>query len=485
MIRFYLDSNVFRYVKEGHPSFDPQLSETMNALKGKILYLFSDAHLDDLQESPAAFRDIDLKIIGDYCGDNYFMWDPIERKVVFEAITPMEAFYHKDYQASKAMLQDPFNIDQLFKDLGTEPEVQLIKDALQAFWDSPASIPTNEADVAKMTPNQKEWYDKIMPGFKSNMTVGEMMKSISPFSGKLLNDSREVHALRRFIATYMDRSQFSYDKWGLEFDERFRKVSGGKSFLEMIDSMILEDKKNDTEMRFNYAFTYLEMFNITQERTGKRKKKAKRFDFQSLYRDAHHAYIGSYCDYFITDDTGLHQKAHVIYQLMDIKTKVLTSKEFANMKSIILANEDSYATFNAALINDLGAASTVSQEQDIQSGAIFTTYATAHPYFNYFNRLQVVTSEKAWIGRFFVDRTRPEGSLMKRELELVLRKILAILGTDDENLGELKPDEKLKSNNEIRTWKLGEITFILAGYLEENSRATLCLEFAAPVPTPS
>ena len=79
MLRVYFDSNIFRALKKGN-QFNKNLFEVTNSLKGKLVYCFSDAHLDDLKGSLEEYRKTDLSLMEDYVQDNYFSYNPISKK---------------------------------------------------------------------------------------------------------------------------------------------------------------------------------------------------------------------------------------------------------------------------------------------------------------------------------------------------------------------------------------------------------------------
>ena len=60
MMRIYCDSNIYRYLNSAHPSHSAELLNLFEILKDKILFTFSDAHLDDLKDSVKEYAEKDL-----------------------------------------------------------------------------------------------------------------------------------------------------------------------------------------------------------------------------------------------------------------------------------------------------------------------------------------------------------------------------------------------------------------------------------------
>ena len=111
MFRFYLDNNIFQLIKSPHPSFNQSLLNLMNELKGKVLFCFSDAHLEDLKGSVKSYRDEDLLLMEQYVGDNYFSTDINQHFEIFLA-TPNEAYEGKNFSAVDDFFADPRSLDK-------------------------------------------------------------------------------------------------------------------------------------------------------------------------------------------------------------------------------------------------------------------------------------------------------------------------------------------------------------------------------------
>src|ERR671913_2123074 len=122
MLRVYFDSNIFRALKQGN-QFNKNLFEATNNLKEKLVYCFSDAHLDDLKDSPEEYRRNDLLIMENYVQDNYFSYNPISKHFECLLATPQEAFNSKDYEAYDNAIKNPFDFDDIFKDIDESPEL--------------------------------------------------------------------------------------------------------------------------------------------------------------------------------------------------------------------------------------------------------------------------------------------------------------------------------------------------------------------------
>lgn len=459
MHRVYCDSNVYRVLKTSHPFFNLELLRAFSDLKDVLLFVYSDAHLDDLKDGTDKDKtDEDLLLIGEYCKDNYFSYSHIGKEKELEILLarPIEAFYSKDYEAENNAIAAGFNTEFLFKDLDDDPQLQGIKTMMNAYLDLPISLFGNNVDTSSFDDKTKALYDKMLPGYSPDMSIGNFINSFMPYGAKLLTDREEFTELRKFSSEYIDGDEFSYKNWGLGFNDKLKESAIGKTFLELIDSSLIDAHKKDPLYKFTYTYSLLETYGIVQERTSK--NKLKKFTYDSLHRDASHAFYASYCDYLVTDDKGLQVKAHILYHLFGIKTEILSSQDFINRRSLWLANEETYASFARSFEHDLKHSFQVLDHTSIGTGRNLKEYKTTHPYFNYFNRYQIITDDEV-VYAFFCRRDNNTNFFLYREIELLIAKLIKTFGVDDNNKGPFNMDEKedLKDDVAIRNWHIGQL----------------------------
>lgn len=463
MDRIYCDSNVFRILKPDHPFQKPELHNTFEELKDKFLFIFSDAHLDDLSESLADYRDKDLEFMGRYVMDNYFSFDHVkEKRFICYLATPKEAFEGKDYEAVRRFEKDPWNFDNLFPDDPENPELNEINKLLKSYFELPIlALGATDYDESKMDEKSKNFMNQVLPGYNSMMSMRELMESASPFSAGLLTDEKKVTELRKYVADYMNRDTYSFEKWGLSFNEKFKETGFGKTFLEMVEGTLGEKQKDDFYLRFTNAYSLLEMYNVTQER--KSGGGLKRFDYSSLNTDAMHAYYASFCDYLVTDDKGLQVKAQILYQIFEIHTKGLSSQDFIDSRSMLMGQEETLSRFTEAMKYDMKHAFMVRDKYSFKSESQITTFKTTHTYFNYFNRFQIIRGQAGSTIVFYCERLGEGNFVMYRETELMVKKLLQTFGRDSEGFGDyaFNPEVKNDAHNDVRKWQVGNLDISL------------------------
>jgi hypothetical protein len=478
MIRIYCDSNIYRYLNPKHPSYNNELKDVFDSLKGKMLFTFSDAHLDDLKGSPTELAEADLLRMGEYVDDNYFMHDLVtEKRTGPYLATPLEAFRGKNYNAYDQVFEDPFNIDKLFDVFGDDEYAGALKDLLKLFYNVPISIWGNGFNTAIADPSSIQLFNKFSPNYNSEMTLGEFINDTWPFTKGLFKDKRALAELRRSIAAYMMPGEYSFENWGAAFNTRFKDSPVGKTFLELIESILTDNQKGDLYQKFNYAYTMLEMYNITQERTSSGPKK---FTLASLTTDAQHAWYASFSDYLVTNDKGMQLKASIIYNLLGLTTRVLSLQDFISHKTIWLGSEETWEQFKQAFSYDLKHSFQLYRGQTLLQDQTVATFKPSHCYFNYFNRYQTIQYGDSTLCAFYCDRQSHANFFLYREIELLINKMMDLLGMDDRNKGKFSMEEKALYDEEdsIREWDRGSVNFVLkTTSVSWGTLLCLCLTF--------
>ena len=135
MRQIYCDSNIFRLIKPIHRAYNSELREAMDALKDKFSFVYSEAHLDDLKSSDPLHRNNDLIFMEQYVRDRFYRYNLIgKRKLEILNAVPKDAYEMKDYNASSNALENPFDLDHVFKDLMDIPGISDLLDKLKKLY---------------------------------------------------------------------------------------------------------------------------------------------------------------------------------------------------------------------------------------------------------------------------------------------------------------------------------------------------------------
>lgn len=462
MLRIYCDSNIYRYLKPVHPSFSNELLKTFESLKDKMAFTFSEAHLDDLKNSDYSLALKDLELMEVYVKDNYFQQSGrFSQKTSCYLKTPSIAFREKNHHIYNKIIENNVSdLDTLFPE--NESDIygyeKLLKDLLNSIYSIPIATLISSAFIEDNSINAKKILDKMIPNYNAEISLRDVIKDMSPFIHSLMTDPNELASLRKYINEYTDRNEYSFEKWGPRFNQMLKQTNIEKSFTETIDSLLIGDQKEDMYQRFKYTYTLLEIYNITQERSGKQNK-LKKFTLDSLNIDASHAWFASFSDYLITDDKGLQVKAAITYSLLGVTTKILSSKDFINSQTLLNKQEENLFSLFNSILYDLENAMLLHSIENNNERVY--TFKTGHSYFNYANRIQKVERSTGVNVTIYCDRESSSIGFMYRELEILTYKLINILGLDDDNKGAFHFEEResVKWNYATRTWTLAEYTW--------------------------
>ncbi|MBB6127190.1 hypothetical protein [Mucilaginibacter lappiensis] len=457
MNRFYFDSNIFRALNPASNQYIKAVDEIARAMQRRYIFYYSDAHLDDLKSSREDKRDIDFGIIGEMTGNLYAKND-FKHRCQWDVIAPSAAFRDKNYETVDEFIKSPEKIDLLFdafKDLDI-PGMDGLRVSFDVFLNAPINLP-HRTDEAK-DEMAEVWREKILPGYDKVTMVRNFMESIFANLDVFTENKDEFTAFRTYVRTTIASEQFSFEKYKLDFDLRFKDSPFNRTFMEVIENMLVNDQKNDLYLRCLYMHHLIELYGVSSD------KKAgggmKKMTFNNATADAAHIYYASFGDYLVTDDTGMQVKAYIMYSLLKLPVKILTSTEFAVLGAPLGEPADDFDIFKAKLTADVPLA------EELLFGHVLpeneaNTYVLPLPYLDYFTQMQ---GSDIGDHRFYVLfnlRHSHADLVLLPELQMVTDHLLSVFGVDDEHKGAFDLEEPVKDEPHVRKWSFGRVEYFL------------------------
>lgn len=433
MLRIYCDKNIYSSIKPGKNNFIPQLKQLMDGLQGKMVFTYSTAHHDDLANSDKSYWDEDLVLMEKYVEDNYFYYNPITKNTEIYLARPRESFYDMDHVKETDIEQI---VENLFDDLD-EPFSNLFKSLMNNIL----NLKLPDIGETLKTEKDRELFKKYEQSFPEKNR--NTLKDFFQWGSKLLTEKEEVKKLKKMMEEYSSSDNYSFERWADNYDEKFSEVFNGETFTGMMENIFnAVDGYNDYD-KFKLFFGSLDTFNITKDKPL-RKTQA----LSSNLTDADHAWYASFSDFLVTNDKGLAMKAHIAYNYFNIKTKILTIKEFlAERMNFQQQEEKSIERFQDALIYEL------------ENGLIFKkiegfeVLQCHSPIFNYFNR--ILYKENSIV--LFCERINNSGQIMLKEIKVLIDKLFELFGFDEKTRGRYTI-KKAEVNETCRVWKLDGLT---------------------------
>lgn len=465
MLRIYCDKNIYSSIKEGKRNFNLPLKELMDEIKDILIFTYSHAHHQDLSNSDSSFWQEDLLLLEHYVKDHYFDYDAIKKKTNCLLAKPTESFYDTDFSISKNFLNPDNNLmDSLFPTIEGEAEDEFSKIAKNLFQNL-LNIPLPNLNPPDLTGKEKELSERYLPS-NENLTVGAMMEHFFKFGNNLLTDRQEVIGLKKMMEEYVSSDKYSFEKWKDQFDEKFKENFGGQSFTDLMKRTFEAVKDYNDYDKFVLFFNSLELHNVTKDKPL-RKSQA----LESIHTDANHAWYASFSDVLVTDDKGLATKAYITYKFFEIQTRIFTTEEFLNNRTIFLQQEENdvnsfFKTLDYEVKNSLVLRNNTNF--NIENDIILKNH---HKFFNYFNR---ISTNKDSL-KLYCQRQINSNFIMFREGELLTNKLITLFGIDNENKSYYNFEKENKENDVIRRWTF-ESTEITFGKAHNNGGNCYCLD---------
>lgn len=307
----YFDTNILTRLRSSDQY--TKIFEIINNKSLNYTYVFSQAHILDLKNDPTDEKLKDFTFIESLIGKNY---------LCKYYNTPVKLYSTSPYEAFKAEVENESLIKFDYSLFENQPQIRKKLDELK---ETLKTFDISKADLSVL-PEAMQSYLKNLAELKNDFSLAKLAKGQFIFQEKIERDSSEYKKLRKIIK----------DNKGLIFndedasiknnniDEIFFKSSFKKRFLDYIDSIITINLSTDEERmyhRFIMAYNILNSMGIDSEIN----KKAK---FRNTFNDSMHAYYASYCDFLVSDDQGMIEKAKIVYSVFGIVTKVMNPEEF-------------------------------------------------------------------------------------------------------------------------------------------------------------
>lgn len=465
MLRIYCDKNIYSLIKVNKKNYNHELKELMDELKDILIFTYSQAHHQDLSKSDSSFWEEDLLLLEDYVKDHYFNYDAIKKKTNCLLAKPTESFYDTDFSIAKNFLNPDNNLmDSLFATKEGEEDDEFSKIAKNLFQNL-LNIPIPNLHQTELTGKEKELSEKYLPN-SENLTIGSVMEHFLKFGNKLLTDRQEVIGLKKMMEEYVNSDKYSFEKWKDQFDEKFKENFGGQSFTDLMKQTFEAVKDYNGYDKFVLFFNSLELHNVTKDKPL-RKSQA----LESIHTDANHAWYASFSDVLVTDDKGLATKAYITYKFFEIQTKIFTTEEFLNNRTIFLQQEENdiksfFKTLEFEIKNSLVLRNNINSF--IENALILKNH---HKFFNYFNRI----SHSKDSLKLYCQRHSNANFNMFREAKLLTDKLVSLFGIDVENKGYYNSEKDDPKDHMIRKWRFENIEVIF-GIAFNNGGNCYCLD---------
>ncbi|RZK41663.1 MAG: hypothetical protein EOO61_05840 [Hymenobacter sp.] len=453
MIKVYLDWNVMAQIKDGqHQELKEILSDDKRFFKP-----YSTSHISDIlssfkegDEQQDKRIERDLKFISELTNNHFLSNNGKEIVLNFES---PETYYNQ--RVDELGLYNNFNFDSIFQGLNNNEDLNGL---LKVYSDILKQTPLDDA-LKNMfdNPDSAKHMDDLLPGLKDNLTMGGFMDTF----GKLLNSLNtgdKYKDLRHMVQNglninrdkiYNSENPYeiiekSYKKLGIDMGVVNEKNAGGdkygpKWFNEITNSYIQLDIYGYQEDNINI-------------------NKGRKETFRNTTEDAFHAAFATTCDFYVVNDAKGYRKAKKIYEKLNIKTYALKPVEFVEYYDKYLNFEEN--TWNLSVIPEI--INKFNYVENKHENGVIRIYYVPYYVFNFFNKVIVVIDDNEPLQIILSHVNPTNGGKFIFEIAALVNMICDLLGSDIDNLGEIKENEFETQEWIGRRWNVGDKIYRLA-----------------------
>ena len=449
MVTIYLDKQVFSHLFNSREEKYSLLREKILSHKDEFIFLYSNAHLFDLQDDKTDIKYAEMEFMQSIVDRNRLIYE-FSRQAVMKQ-SPLEAYETVGKVGDFSWL-DNFDITQLTKEQ---------RAAINNIVDISIKDLKGELDF--------HWLKNRVPISVSEQQIDmPIFKSLVNFIAYNFYENKEAY--RQVRDNTIARYNPSEIKSNTEevFNEQLSSSPLGLSFIDTIKAILKQIGLSTSDSATIYYMSY-----ILLDLLGVNKEARKKVKFRNLQADCCHSFFGSYCDCIVSDDEGLRQKSKTLYSLFNFSTKVYSIDEFIEkFDEAIENNKKSARKYFDEVIDNYISRQVVNIETMPEH--TLTYLKTSNKFFGYFNCMveRKSDNETTIILYKHNDLNQP---ILAREIEIIVNRMVKVfndMGATFTPFDESMELPQLKVDNWRRTLVLNDADICLTKF---KDAPMLCL----------
>lgn len=447
MVTIYLDKQIFSYLFKSNEAKYKALKEKILSHKNDFIFLYSDAHLLDLQKDKTEQKFAEMKFMQEIVESNRLVYN--DKQINLIKNTPDEIF-NTLKEVDKII--DTIDFSEL-----TKEQINILSNITDIFIkDITGNLNINWLDERKPIHEDKSQIDQesLIPILKH--ITNNLYHQKEPY--KLIRDNTK--------AKYNPYIKISGDS--TDFNDKLKNTPLRLSFIDTIKASLRQmgfASYGAFEI-YIIAYALLDILGLSRE-------KGKTVRFHNVQVDSYHSFFASYCDCLVSNDNGLIQKSKILYKLFNIDTHVYSIDEFINnFNECIVNNQKSGRTYIKEIMSDYSAKTIIRTEKRNENKLTF--FKSTHKYFGYFQYMleRKIKDETVII---LYKRQDTKSLLPYREIEIITNRLVKSLKELNSSFDvfnkETELPQFLKDKWEGRTWFLQDAEMKLTKF--ENA-SLLC-----------
>lgn len=350
-------------------------------------------------------------------------------------------------------------------------------DLLEYMVKSPASY-INPTPITKEQLDNLSSISQLYPELARATTWGEAMKYLLPYTISMLKDPDVFrHAMSSIQGTPYDNRDRA-NSWPPDqvlniFDNLFNEQSEGKDFGSIVtNAMTGVLDINISYLEFHNYYLMIDMIGYHSD-----KKKKKGFGYENMQLDSQHAYLGLYCDVYVSNDSKAREKTGAIYSRMNPQTEVLSPVELIQYLDHNVHHHEnrdlrSYFSEFTYFIQ-----TSTSKNTNQEDGITTTTYELPYKVFGLFSYMSIASySDSNGLSMAFW--MTPNTSFFFYELRMACRQIaqLCRIEISEDQLYEWC-ERTDNEHNEVSSYIINGCQLVIDPPSNDDSRLTIAFNF--------
>lgn len=372
MVNIYFDKQLFSYLFNAKEEKYVILRDKILTHKDDFVFLFSDAHIFDLQQDDTDMKYKEMDFMQSIVGENRLMWCNSNIEVANES--PRSAFNHVVNTQNLSWLDD-FDLSQIPKEQHDfinnvfDLFIRDLKGELDLDWITTRN-PIHAGELRVKKDEFASYLKFIIHNLHDNNGVYKAMRDVA------MENYNPTHITADNASVL--NSQLSSSPLGLSFVDTINAISN--QFGMPSPSFV---------MAYYLSYTLLDLLGLCKE-------PRKKVEFRNMQTDCYHSFFGTYCDCLVSDDKGMRDKSKILYNLFNVETKVYSIDEFIEQfDKAISDNEKSASEYFGEIRKDYECGEILQAAE--YPAYTLTQLKAEHKYFGYFNYMAEVKSKDGTI----------------------------------------------------------------------------------------
>ncbi|MBL0007513.1 MAG: hypothetical protein IPP25_10135 [Saprospiraceae bacterium] len=468
MYRVYLDWNVFASLKDKSENQVPnELRLLLEKNKNNLLVPFTSVHIQDLLKGsddpknlPLILRDLDL--INSITEKHYIEYD-IEADRLYPKIADSNLIFENAQEIKNEPLFDPESLLESMSEIGF---TEMGESMIELWRRTPTGIDFSNLDKQA---GSNEFFRNFLKLTRQENNMLCLMLDLTDFYSDIKSNPEVYKSLSKLFRDMIkiDPKVISNNRDPIpEINKLLKAFNPELDFDTLGTIKSKEDNKylSSSMIQFAIEFGNLDLAGYHPD------KLTEKNTYSNYTNDVHHVYYASSCNYFISNESKLIEKANVMYRKYGIDCIALKPQEFLrdinNQLNVEYTVDSFILSINDTIENRLRKEIL---DHNIEGATIYLYDPVTRilGYFNYLYTLDYTDDRRTIV--LNSDIHQYSRFSFFTEWKSIIYKLYSLLGPDIYNLGEPKIEDYLNfqdADKLERAWVLDNYFCILT--LEGN-----------------